>query len=179
MHRTTRLALVISALALLIALTPGSVAQNTFKVGVFDSQRISIETAEGKRVQAQLNSLRDAKQQQIDGEEQTINDLQQRLSQQGLSLSAETRASLELDIQRRLLELNTSKDLAGRQLQLEVAAAEAGFNEKLRVVVQQFGRDEGFSLLLEVGAVAWASNSADVTTALIDLFDQLYPPKAQ
>jgi Skp family chaperone for outer membrane proteins len=161
----------------LVALVSPALAQAPIKIGIFDSQRISEETAEGKRVQARLSEIRDAKQQQITEQEQAISELQQRLNQQGLSLSVETRGSLELEIQRRALSLNTAKDLAGRQLQLEVAAEEAQFNEKLRVVVTRFGQDENFSLLLELGVTAWAANSVDVTTALIDLFDQLYPPE--
>lgn len=179
MRIPTKLTLALVTLVALIAAAPAADAQTPLKVGIFDSQRISEETAEGKKVQNDLAALRDTKQQEISSKEQVINDLQQRLSQQGLSLSVEARTSLEIDIQRRLLEVNSAKDLATRELQLEVAAAEAMFNEKLRLVVQQFGRDEGFSLLLEVGTVAWASNTVDVTTAITDLFDRMYPASTE
>jgi len=175
MHRPTRSILAVVTALVLGALAPAAWAQASIKIGVFDSQRISEETIEGKRIQTELGALRDAKQQAISGQELVIGELQQRLSQQGLSLSAETRASLELDIQRRALALNTARDLATRELQLEVGAAEARFNEKLGVVVNRFGQDEGFALLLELGVTAWAANSVDVTTAIIDLFDRLYP----
>ena len=77
--------------------------------------------------------------------------------------------------QRKLLELNNSKDLATRELQLEVAGAEARFNEKLRVVIEQIGTDENFALILDRAAVAWASSAIDVTTAIIDRFDRTFP----
>jgi len=168
---------ILAALAVLAAAAAAQpvLAQAPLKIGVFDSQRISEETIEGKRVQTELGAVRDAKQKEISDMERAISDLQQRLSQQGLSLSAETRSSLELDIQRRALMLNNAKDLATRELQLEVAAAEARFNEKLRLVVNRFGQDEGFALLFELGVTAWAGNTVDVTTAIIDLFDQMYP----
>jgi Skp family chaperone for outer membrane proteins len=111
--------------------------------------------------------------------EQEINDLQQRLEQQQLSLSIDRRTALEIDIQRRILALNNAKDLASRELQLEVAAAEAGFNEKIRLVVAQFGKSEEFSLLLEYGVVAWSSPAIDVTTAIIDLFNQMFPAETE
>ena len=175
MHRPIRCLMAMAVLLLLAALAPASLAQVPSKVGVFDSQRISEETAEGKRVQASLGNLRDEKQREIEGMEQAVADLRQRLSQQGLSLSSETRTAMEIDIQRRLLELNNAKDLATRQLQLEVSAAEAQFNDKLRLVIAQFGRDEGFAVLFEVSTTAWASNAVDVSTAIVDLFDKLYP----
>jgi len=175
MHRPIRSILTVVTVLVLGVLASSAWAQTSLKIGVFDSQRISEETIEGKRIQAVLGALRDAKQEEITGQEQAIGELQQRLSQQGLSLSAETRAALELDIQRRALALNNARDLATRQLQLEVQAAEARFNEKLAVTVSRFGQDEGFALLLELGVTAWASNSVDVTTAIIDLFDRMYP----
>ena len=175
MHRPILSILTVVTLLVLGALAPSAWAQASLKIGVFDSQRISSETIEGKRIQIALSALRDAKQEAISGQEQAIGELQQRLSQQGLSLSAETRASLELDIQRRALALNTARDLASRELQLEVAAEEVRFNEKLSLAVNRFGQDEGFALLLELGVTAWAANSVDVTTAIIDLFDRMYP----
>jgi Skp family chaperone for outer membrane proteins len=179
MHTTIRFATAVTAMLLLAALAPAALAQVPTKVGVFDSQRISEETAEGKRVQASLATLRDQKQAEIEGMEQALAELQQRLSQQGLSLSAETRTAMEIDIQRRLLGINNAKDLATRQLQLEVTAAEAQFNDKLRTVVSQFGRDEGFAVLFEISTTAWASNAVDVSTAITDLFDKLYPSAGQ
>ena len=175
MHRTMRTTTVVLILAVIFALGSAVQAQAPPKIGVFDSQRISIETAEGQKVQARLEALQESKRLEITAKEQGLEGLQQRLNQQGLSLSAEMRLSMEMDIQRRLLEVNTLRDLSTRELQLEVAAAEAAFNDKLRVVVSQFGRDEGFTVLLEAAAVAWAANSVDVTTALIDIFDRVYP----
>ena len=175
MHRPIRSILTVATVLALGALASSAWAQTSLKIGVFDSQRISEETLEGKRIQTELGGLRDAKQAEITGQEQAIAELQQRLSQQGLSLSADTRGALELDIQRRALALNNARDLATRELQLEVAAAEARFNERLAVVVNRFGQDESFALLLELGVTAWAANSVDVTTAIIDLFDQMYP----
>jgi Skp family chaperone for outer membrane proteins len=179
MHKLKRSTLTICSAVILAALVAGSQVRAQSKVGVFDSQRVSEETAEGRKVQTELSTLRDTKQGEIAGMEQALADLQQRLNQQGLSLSPDTRMALELDIQRRGLELNNAKDLATRELQLEVAAAEARFNEKLRVVVEQFGRDEGFDILFEISATAWSSSSVDITTALIDVFDKMFPAAAE
>jgi Skp family chaperone for outer membrane proteins len=179
MDRQKRLLTVLAAMLVALAAAMPAAAQSALKIGVFDSQRISEETAEGKRIQQELTSLSEAKQEELSNMEQALSDLQQRLGQQQLSLSAERRTALELDIQRRALELNNAKDLASRELQLEFAAAEARFNEKLRQVVGQFALDENFSLLLEYGAVAWSATSIDVTTAIIDLFDKMYPAQSE
>jgi outer membrane protein len=174
--RTIRFAAAL-AIALLASWVPAQ-AQGTFKVGVFDPQRVSVETADGQRAQAALKKMQEQKQQKISDQEKAVADLQQQLSSQALSLSIDKRTSLELDIQRRLLELNTSKDLANRELQLEVAAEEARFNEKMRVVIETFARDEDFDLILDAGAVAWASEAIDVTSPIIEQFNKMFPGTA-
>ena len=164
-----------AALTVLAAAASPVCAQAAFRLGVFDPQRVSEETAEGKRIQAKLEAMRGQRQGEIAAEETKITELQQQLNQQALSLSPEKRAQLEIEIQKRLLELNSRKDTMSKSFQLEIAAEEAQFNEKLRNVLNQFARDEEFSVILEVGAVAFAAASVDVTTAIIDRFNKLYP----
>ncbi|HXV75747.1 MAG TPA: OmpH family outer membrane protein [Candidatus Polarisedimenticolaceae bacterium] len=175
MQRPIGMLATIAALIVLAGLGSSTAAQGSFKFGVFDPQRVSEETAEGKRIQAKLEQLRDKSQQEIASEEGKIAELQQQLNQQSLSLSPEKRTQMEIDIQKRLLQLNSRKDTMTRAFQLEIAGEEAQFNEKLRVVVGQFAQAEGFSVILEVGAVAFASPSVDVTTAVIDRFNTMFP----
>ncbi|MCP3978965.1 MAG: OmpH family outer membrane protein [bacterium] len=163
----------VTAAALLLFAASAAEAQS--RVGVFDPQRVSEETVGGKRAQQSLESLRDTKQQELTAMEQQVTELQGQLESQGLSLSASKRTELEMGIQRKVLELQTSKELATRELQLEIAAAEADFNEKLSLAVQQFGRSESFAVIFDANTVAWSAASVDVTTAIIDLFDKLHP----
>ncbi len=179
MHRSTRIVIGLAA-ALLLAVAASTVnAQNSQKIGVFDPQRVSEETIEGQLIQARLSEMRDQRQQEIVDEQNKINDLQQQLEQQALSLSVERRTQMEIDIQKRLLELNSRKDTMTRAFQLDIAAEEAQFNEKLRAVVDQFAANEEFDLIFETGAVAFFSSAVDVTTAIIDRFDQMFPGPAE
>ena len=77
-----------------------------------------------------------------------------------------------------MLELETRREMLTKGFQLEIAAAEARFNEKLRTVINQFARDQEFSVILERGAVAYSAASVDITTAVIDLFNRMYPGAA-
>jgi outer membrane protein len=169
----------LAATALLAAVFSSALAQETLKVGVFDPQRVSEETIEGKRIQATLESLRDERQNEIATEEKAISELQQQLTQQALSLSAEKLQQMEIDIQKRLLSLNSRKDTASRAFQLEIAAEEAKFNEKMRVVVERVAQAEGFHIVFERGAVAYAAPAVDITTAVIDGFNKAYPATSE
>ena len=97
--------------------------------------------------------------------------------QDGKTLATPDYATLE---DRELATLAArGQELAFRELQLEIEAAEAKFNEKLRIAVTEFGRGGAFTVILDSGAVAWADASVDVTMNIIDQFDQLFPAKTE
>jgi outer membrane protein len=152
-----------------------SIAQGV-KIGVFDPQRVSEETEEGKRIQAELTTFRNNKQALLSSMEQEIKGLQDQLAQQALSLSADRKAAIEKEIQRKMVEIQSAQEAATRELQLEIGEAQAQFQEKLLGVVNQFGTDEGFTVILDAQLVAWSTPAVDVTTAIVDLFNQMVPP---
>jgi Skp family chaperone for outer membrane proteins len=167
-----------AALALAVVAVPWTALPATAqmaKLAVFDPQRVSEETALGKRVQARLKAFQEVKQGEIDAKEQKIKDLQRELSEKALSLSADKRGEMERDIQRRALDLQSAREAATREFQLEIQSAQNEFQEKLIVAVEAFGRDEGLDLILDASLAAWSTPGVDVTTAIIDRFDRMFP----
>ncbi len=149
------------------------------RIGVFDAQRVSEETAEGKRVQARLTAFSEKKRAEIAAKEKETQDLQDKLNAQALSLSPEKRTGMEKDLQKKMLELNQAKEGAQREMQLEVSDAENSFREKLLAAVESFGREEGFAIVLERGAAIYVHPSSDVTTAIVDRFNKMFPVTAE
>ncbi|NIM00815.1 MAG: hypothetical protein GTN89_07860 [Acidobacteria bacterium] len=174
MHTTHRTACAALTLVLLAGLVAPATAQ-AIKIGVFDPARVSEQVADARELQASLVEMREAKQAAISVKEQDLNGLRQRLAEQALSLSPDKRTAMEIDIQRLVIEVNSLKDVATQELQLEFAAAEARFNDKLRSVVEQYGRDQGFALILDATAVAWASTAIDVTVPIVDQYNRMFP----
>ena len=149
------------------------------KIGVFDAQRVSEETAEGKRVQKRLTDFSEKKRKELGVKEKEVQDLQEKLNAQALSLSPDKRTSMEKDLQKKALELNQAREGAQREMQLEVAEAENGFREKLLAAVESFGREEGFAIVLERGAAIYVHPSSDVTTAIVDRFNGMFPAQQE
>jgi outer membrane protein len=167
---------VVTALVVLIAAQALVLAEGP-KIGLFDPGRVSEETEEGKMIAARLTALNDKKVGEIQAKEKQIADLQSQLSSQGLSLSQERRGALEKDIQRAALDLNQSREAARNELQIEVAEAQNRFQAKLLQVVEQFGREDGFDLILvkEPALVPYHNIALDVTTAIVDRFNKAFP----
>jgi Skp family chaperone for outer membrane proteins len=163
-------------LVLTLAAAPPAMAEGEgFKVGVFDPQRVFEGTALGQRVQAELSGFKERKQAEIAEKEKLLADQQQQLRSQELSLSPDRRATIEREVQRLVLDLQSSREAAVRALQLESSSAQAGFEDKLLTTVRELGRSEGFSIILDSSVVAWAESSVDLTTSVIDRFNTLFP----
>lgn len=144
------------------------------RIGVFDAARLSDETDEGKSIGAQLTALQEKKRAELAAKQKEIGELQNQLTTQALSLSPDRRTQMEKDINLKSLELQQLQQKAQNEMQMELQEAQAKFNEKLIVVIEGFGKDEGFSLLLEKGLVAYHAPSVDVTTALVDRFNATF-----
>ena len=177
---SSRLTAVVAVSILAIVLA-GTVRAQTgsLKIGVFDAQRISEETVEGRRIQTKLEEFRDRKQAELAQAEKELGDLQTQLEAQSLSLSNEKRLSLEKEIQRKALTLQQIRDTATREMQLEVGEAQDQFQRQLVAVIDSYGQSEGFDLILEIGTVVYASKTIDVTTAIVDRFNDVVKPPAE
>jgi outer membrane protein len=159
---------------LFAAAFPASLAQ-TVKLGVFNAQAVSENTEIGLRIQAELTAFTERKESEIEQRQQRVSEMRTQLTEQALSLSADKRAALEKDIQRHLLELQSFQEAARAELELEYSSATKQFQEKLILAVDTFGSDEGFSVILDRSQVAWADAATDVTGAIIDRFNKMFP----
>lgn len=166
--------LLFCCLALLLPAAAPARAQSV-KVGVFDAQAVSENSEMGKRIQAELTAFTDAKEAEISLRQERLAVMRKDLSQQSLSLSSEKRAMQEKQIQRQILELQSFQEAASRELELEYGSATNDFREKLIATVASFGGDEGFSLILDRSQIAWAAVGVDVTSAVIDRFNRMFP----
>jgi len=169
--------------ATLVAATVPLWAQSAtaIKIGVFDANRVSEETDEGKKIAAKLQAFGEKKKAELAAKEKEINDLRAQLDSQNLSLSPERLQQMQKDVQRKGLELQQAQEAARSEFQIEVSEAQNKFQDQLIRVINQFGRDEGFTLVLErsTGGVAFASESIDVTTAIVDLFNKVVKTPAE
>jgi Skp family chaperone for outer membrane proteins len=166
----------VAVVAVLLMLAGVSLTSaQTVKIGVFDLARVTEETAEGQRIQGRLAAFRTAKEDELAAKQTAINELRNQLQTQGLSLSGEKKSALEKDIQRKIVDLNAAQEAATREFQLEIAEAQGEFQEKLLAVVDEVGRAEGFTIILEIQAVAFYAPTVDVTTLIIDQFNRMAP----
>jgi len=142
------------------------------KLGVFDFQRVTEETARGQELQAALGKFREKKQSEIAAKEKELKTLRDQYAAQALSLTPDKRSQLEKEIQKKDSELQTFREGAQREMQIEVNEAQSRFQEQLFKVIHSLGKDRGYTLILERTQAVYASDGADITSEVVERFNQ-------
>jgi Skp family chaperone for outer membrane proteins len=162
--------------AALVAPSPG-LAQSGPKIGVFDSKVVFEQTAEGQRLQKQLNDRRDDLRSQVEAKESEARDLQQKLREGEFTLSEERKNMLQKELQRKLVELDSLKQEANSTLRLELEDVQQQLDSKLMAVVQEIGAEQAFDLIFERNTqVVFANSTVDISPLVVERFNSKYPP---
>jgi outer membrane protein len=165
-------------------------AQTSLKVGVVDLQNVLDTSARGKAAKDRLKELSVKLQEEIktkrefkDKREQELQKLRTEIQSQGLVLSEQARLAKAEAFRNQVRELKRFIDDTNRFI--EDATQE--FREKevretqlllqeIRKVVQEVGKQEGYSLILEgnenTALVLYFSNAIDLTPKIIQRYDQ-------
>ena len=89
-----------------------------------------------------------------------------------LSVGFVLEEGLPMETLRRVVQ--SMQEAASRELELEYQSATKEFQEKLILAIETFGRDEGFTMILDRSQVAWFNASVDVTSGVIDRFNKMF-----
>jgi Skp family chaperone for outer membrane proteins len=166
---------------LMVALVlPGAVAaQDAIKVGVFDSKIVFAETAEGQRLQQQLNDKREEFRAGITQKETDIMDLQQKLKEGEFTLSDDRKGLMQKTLQQKLVLLDSAKQEANTNLRIELEDVQNQLDRKLLEVIEEVGASQSFSLIFESNTqVVYAASAVDISQMVVNLFNEKYPATA-
>ena len=159
-----------------------SSATPAMKIGLLNVRGAIVTTAEGKQASAQMQSQFAPQQTEIENIQKQIQDLQVQLANGARTLSDEEKARLQRrgqllvsQSQRKQDDLNESVNLA----QTEIFESIGG---KLSDIVDKYGRDNNYSLILDTSAqtspVVFNATQLDITSDIVRLYDQAHPLQA-
>lgn len=156
---------------LFLAAAQETMAQTPAKIGVFDPQRITQETAEGARIQARLNALSERKRSELEKLQAELKKLQDEFLASAVSLSDDKRKDMSLKIERLQIELEGKQKSAAREVQMEAEQAQQTWQNQVIKAVGEFGAKNGYILILPMDATVYHSASIDITDELIKTVD--------
>src|SRR5213594_2928505 len=158
MNRTALAAVGLAGLALcgLAAVATGP-ASGSVKIGVVDQEKVLNDSAEGKRLNTELQKLRNTKMTAIDAKEKEISALQDQLMRAPGSLSDDKREELSRQLKRRRIEYERLNDDANAEFQEAGGKAQARLISIFRDIVGKYGTENGLTIVLEKGTIYFAS----------------------
>jgi outer membrane protein len=131
------------------------------KIAYVDLARVMIRSQAGVAAREQLEREKAQMQRELDDRRVEIDKLREELDKKGSLLTVESDATRLADDYRR--------DLARKEQQLETRVL-----QELRVVIERFGKQKGYDLILEArnAGILYAVADVDLTDEIIRAYDQ-------
>ena len=134
-----------AAAALALGTIAGS-AQAQTKIGVIEVQRIVQDSAVGKESLARVQKLQSQKADELGKRQKELRDLEQKIQEQGKSLSEDAMEKLQKDYQSKAVELKRFQDDAQRELE-EVQRKELKtLEDRVLPVIQSVAKEQGYQI---------------------------------
>lgn len=147
--------------------------QGSGKIGMINSQEVLEKSVEGKKAIAQIQAADKKYTDQITAIDDSIKQLQSRLSAQRLTLTAEAAAGIQADIQKKQTDRQRAIEDAQQAMQQIQATVMTKVQSDLMPLVEQLRADLNLDMIFDLtksGAV-YFSPSLDLTAELIKRYD--------
>jgi outer membrane protein len=160
--------------AVLLATGATTVAAQEIKIGYVDLQRALNESKAGQKARESFKKDVDKYQSGLKKQKEDLETLREQLEKKSLVMKEDERRSVELDYQRRARDFERAyKDSQG-ELQLKDNQLTAEILKGISQVVQEYGKQEGYTLILENSSstVLYSAQDADLTERIIQVYDE-------
>jgi len=167
---------VIGAVLTVVLLAAGGLASGAqgaqaIKLGVVDVQQVLNQSQRGMAIRAKLDQERATRQKELDAKQQELVKLQQDLEKQASVLSEQAKRDKREALERRVRDARRLAEDANRELEKRIREAEVEVTREIFSVIQEFGRDQGYTVVLERSNIVFSAQTVDVTPDVIKRFD--------
>ena len=174
----SKMKLLLAALGLSASLTAVLEAQAPppTKVGVVDLQSVIIKTKDGEKAAADLKAKFAPKQAELEKKQQDITALETQLRNGQNTMSDENKQKLMRDIDQKNNLLKRDTEDANTDSEQDQQRVMGELVPKILSVLNKYASDNGFAVVFDISSqqtpVLFASNSVELTRALIDAYDK-------
>lgn len=154
--------------------SPAEAAQaaETVRIGVVDMQAVITQSARGQKARAKLQTETEAKQKDMNAREEEVRKLQAEMERQRAVLSPAALREKEETIQRKIRDVRRLAEDGQRDLNKREAELVGDIQREVVQVVTEYGKEKGYSVVLERSAGVWyVGERADLTKDIIDRFN--------
>ncbi len=171
--------LVTSVVALAVFSLAGTAFSDTaVKLGSVELRKVAQESDKGKKAAETLKEMADKFQGQLDAKRKELEKMKADLEKNGAKLSAAKRSAKEKEMQKKIGEFrefgqNAEQDLAKKDKELSTPVG-----EELEKVVREYGRANGYTVIVHKDGVIYNSGDygvKDLTDDILKIFNA--PPQ--
>lgn len=171
MSRTNKL---LAALAIAASLGWGMAAtEDRVKIGVIDMEQAILSTDEGKAVRAELESKIREADAELRPKVQRLQEMQKELEEMQHVLSKDALERRQFDFLEARNQLENESKGMEQQVKIDRARLLKPLQDKFVAVVEQVGRDNGFSIILlrSTPGIMYTREALDMTDLVVEKFD--------
>jgi outer membrane protein len=170
---------VFSALVLGVAALAQAQGQVPTKIAIINVQGAILNTNDGKKAAADLQSTFSPRQQELEKKRTELAALQEQLRKGSATMSEDAKTKLMRDIDATTTRVN--RDTQDAQSDLDEAQGKVmqELGGKMMAVLEKYATQNGFAVVLDVSnpqtPIIWAASAVDITNDIVKLYDQAYP----
>jgi outer membrane protein len=161
-------------LACLLLVAPRLAHAAELKIAYVDLQRAFAEVDEGRAAKARLEQIRDAKQKEIDKEQDALKKEKETYEKQMATMTEATRGQQGSELQKKFLDLQQRFEKGRAELAQNERETLGGILAKMQPIITSIAQRDGFTMVFEKtdSGLLYAPPSLDLTNELIRLFNE-------
>jgi outer membrane protein len=173
-----RVCCVITAVLLLCGFSLAR-AEDNLKIGCVDLQRV-IETSDiGKKLKNDIQQEIEKAKQRLIEKDQELKKLGEMLDRQSFAMNDDVKQNKIKEYQTKVKERERMAADAEDDIKQKYSGKQQKLIQDVMDVVKQYGKEKGYSIILEKGLVViYAIDSFNVTDEVIQIFNEKFSPKA-
>lgn len=146
-------------------------SQDKVKIGFIDVQRAISESQAGKRAKERFQAQVKKAEADLLREKTEIERLKSDLDKKGALLKEEEKRNLEADLQRRYVNYQRGMQDQQQELRQKEGEMTADILKELEKIVNEVGKAEKFTLILERSQILYSDQGIDITTRVVEAFN--------
>jgi outer membrane protein len=150
---------------------PAVGAQDRVKIGFIDIQRAISDSNAGKRAKERFQAQVKKAEAELLKEKTELERLKADLDKKGPLMKDHERRNLEGDLQRRYVNYQRTMTDQQQELRQKEGALTGDILKELEKIVNEIGKSDKFTLILERNQILYSDQGIDVTNKVIEVFN--------
>ena len=160
-----------SAALVLVAMFCGVSSAAEIKLGYINLRKVQADSKAGKEALKTLENLVKDKQTQIEQRKNELQKMQEELDKQSAVISADERRRRQDKIQRAYKDYQRFGSDSEDELSKKKEEMAGRMFDEVAAVIEKYGKEEGYTLILDRSVVLYAPEAVDITDKIIKAYD--------